>query len=467
MHLKLFISSLMLLLITSCQQSPVPLGGAGTDFQTSQPSSAYPYEGQNQPQSEQVLTQRDGDTGNYRFSGFGENSYSQPSQYPSNIQRGGFNIFGGFGQNAETKVAFLVPLSGKFESLGKAMLNSANLAIFFLDEPNVSIMPIDTKGTPFGAKQAAEEAVSRGAKIILGPVFSRSAKSAITATEGSGVHIISFSNDKTLAETGVFTIGFRPELEVRRIISYALNAGIQDFTTVLPNSNYGATAAETVRLALEGKEASLLRSEIYYVDQKGQARNLYRHTVNAMDGALNSRAERDYIEEEKRYSDEPILYPRGMLVPEGGVRLKEILANLKRSKRFDAEKIRLLGSSLWAEESLEDELLNGAWFAAPDVNKHGAFEAHYKETYGKEAPSIASLAYDGVALAVALSRMSNGNDFSREAITNPRGFIGVDGIFRLEPDGLATRGLAVMEVQNGQAVVIDPAPLRFSEIENF
>ena len=90
-----------------------------------------------------------------------------------------------------------------------------------------------------------------------------------------------------------------------------------------------------------------------------------------------------------------------------------------------------------------------------------------KETYGKEAPSIASLAYDGVALAVALSRMSNGNDFSREAITNPRGFIGVDGIFRLEPDGLATRGLAVMEVQNGQAVVIDPAPLRFSEIENF
>ncbi len=61
-----------------------------------------------------------------------------------------------------------------------------------------------------------------------------------------------------------------------------------------------------------------------------------------------------------------------------------------------------------------------------------------------------------------MSLQKNGQvDFSRTALMNPNGFSGVDGIFRFRKDGIAERGLAVLEYRNGAIVEIDPAPRTF------
>ena len=63
-----------------------------------------------------------------------------------------------------------------------------------------------------------------------------------------------------------------------------------------------------------------------------------------------------------------------------------------------------------------------------------------------------------------LSRSALGPDFAPATLTQPNGFAGIDGIFRLTPEGSVERGLAVLEVQREGAVVIDPAPRRFEEL---
>ena len=70
-------------------------------------------------------------------------------------------------------------------------------------------------------------------------------------------------------------------------------------------------------------------------------------------------------------------------------------------------------------------------------------------------------AYDGVSLAGNLARLKPGGDFSAEAITNPNGWSGVDGIFRFLPDGRSERALAVIEVLSGRGTVVGPAPTTF------
>ena len=75
---------------------------------------------------------------------------------------------------------------------------------------------------------------------------------------------------------------------------------------------------------------------------------------------------------------------------------------------------------------------------------------------------LATLAYDGVALAGHLARLKPGGDFSAEAITNPNGWSGVDGIFRFLPDGRSERALAVIEVQGDRGMVVSPAPTTFA-----
>ena len=66
------------------------------------------------------------------------------------------------------------------------------------------------------------------------------------------------------------------------------------------------------------------------------------------------------------------------------------------------------------------------------------------------------------ALAGHLARLKSGGDFSAEAITNPNGWSGVDGIFRFLPNGRSERALAVIAVQAGPGVVVSPAPTTFA-----
>jgi branched-chain amino acid transport system substrate-binding protein len=46
-------------------------------------------------------------------------------------------------------------------------------------------------------------------------------------------------------------------------------------------------------------------------------------------------------------------------------------------------------------------------------------------------------------------------------LTNPEGFTGATGLFRLRPDGLAEHGLAILEVGQGTARMIEPPPTSF------
>jgi hypothetical protein len=53
---------------------------------------------------------------------------------------------------------------------------------------------------------------------------------------------------------------------------------------------------------------------------------------------------------------------------------------------------------------------------------------------------------------------------SRDALTNPGGFVGVDGIFRLTNDGQSERGYAIMQIGPEGAQVIAPAPATFDQV---
>jgi branched-chain amino acid transport system substrate-binding protein len=57
-----------------------------------------------------------------------------------------------------------------------------------------------------------------------------------------------------------------------------------------------------------------------------------------------------------------------------------------------------------------------------------------------------------------------GEPFSREAILNPRGFVGVDGLFRFTTGGLVQRGLAILEVEPHGNAVVSPAPQSFEDL---
>ena len=361
------------------------------------------------------------------------------------------------------RIALLLPLSGKYKKLGQGMLDAAQLVLFYLDDPNLAIMPYDTKGTSYGASQAAKKAIADGTRIILGPIFSRSARGIAKLAAENDISVVSFSNDRTLADSGVFALGFRPEQQIQKVIRLSLMEGIEDYAAILPNNAFGATAAKTLRETVkEYPGAAVLKTEIYRNDSKRNPMKLVRHARSAAHAVLNKKPPKDFDEEEEVYNENPIKFPRAILVPEGGKRLKEILAILSK-KEVTPDKITLIGSGQWKDIDPTDPLLEGAFFAMPPMEKHREFEAKFIETYGYEAPSIASLAYDALALTATIARMTRGQDFGKQALTNSRGFLGIDGIFRLQENGLTERGFAIMRIEDGEIETYHNAPRSFRQ----
>ncbi len=136
------------------------------------------------------------------------------------------------------------------------------------------------------------------------------------------------------------------------------------------------------------------------------------------------------------------------LLPENGIKTPE--------RQF-------IGLTQWniPPSTLELPGVQGAWFAQPDPAVKARYDARYSEAFGQPPHAISGLAYDGIAAIGALIQTQKSDALTREALTQPQGFVGVSGIFRLNQDGTNERGLAVSTIQNNEVVQIDPAPTNF------
>jgi len=331
------------------------------------------------------------------------------------------------------RVGLLLPLSGNAAGVGQAILNAAQMAAFDVADDRFVLQPYDTQGTPSGAAQAARQAVSQGARILLGPVFSGSARAAAPVAASAGVNLVAFTTDSNAAGGNVFVMGFLVREQVARMVDFAMGEGRSAFGALTPDEPYGQAATQALRQQVALRRLSLVDVRTYAPD----AADL-REPARAL-----------------RSAD-------AILIPDTGDGLRAAVNGLAYVD-IDARRTRYMGTMLWDNPSLwRESALAGGVFPAPPRNTMQTFEAKYRDAFGENPPYLASLGYDAVALAAVLARMPGGARFDRATLTSAAGFSGVAGIFRFRPDGTVERGLSVMEIQPGGNVLeVSPAPLSF------
>lgn len=371
------------------------------------------------------------------------------------------------------RIALLLPLSGREETLGRALLDAALIALFEIGDHRLIILPRDTRGTPEGARAAAEKVLQEGVQLILGPVFSAAVAAAAEPARERGVNIIAFSTDRHVAGNGVYLLGFMPDQQVDRVVEFAARNGIWRFGALAPQTNYGeavVNAMEHSVLRNGGRFAQVERynpdaSEYFepvkrlaHYEQRRKLLLMHRESLEVTDDP----AAKTKLHKAKRRNVAGPLDYQAIMLADGGARLRAI-APLLPFYDIDPKKIRFLGTGLWDEPTLGREpALVGGWFAGPPPEAAAAFAKRFEKIYGYAPPRITSLAYDAAALASVLIQSKAGPDFSATALTQSSGFSGADGIFRFNKDGVAERGLAVIEVQPRGLNVIDRAPLAFT-----
>ena len=337
------------------------------------------------------------------------------------------------------KVALLLPLSGKGSETGQAMLNASQLAIFDLGADTFELIPRDTMGTPDGARAAAQAAIDEGAQLILGPVFAADAKAVTPMALQKGLGVVSFSTDSSVAGGTSFVIGFLPQTQIRQVVDYAAAQGMQRIAIIAPQDAFGDIATSTFDT---------------YIRQ----RNLMNAGIVRYNG--NTGPTPEQLKQLTSKGGAPGTKPfDAVLIAAPGTQSAMISTQLSQAG-LPPSLVKRLGTGLWDQADVARQpSLQGAWYAASSPDMRQNFEARYQQTYGEVAPRLATLAYDATALSIVLAR--SGQPYTRQTLSNPNGFSGIDGIFRFTSEGLVERGLAILEIRNNSSVVVKQAPTSF------
>ena len=354
---------------------------------------------------------------------------------------------GGGGAGIDTKaavpVALLLPSGSgdtNDELLAQSLRQAAQLAISDLNGVKIDLRVYNTGASPDLAGKMATQAVDEGAKIILGPVYAAGANAAAVAVANRGVNVLAFSNNADIAGGNLFVLGPTFSNNANRLASFAASKGKRRILVVSEQTLAGQVGATAIKSAVSRFGGTVAGDISFPYSQTDVVNTVPRIAQQVQAGGVDAL----------------------FLTSDAGGALP-LLAQMLPEQGVNPAVTQFIGLTRWDTPPAAMALpgLQGGWFALPDPNLNTRFRERYATAFGAEPHPIAGLAYDGIAAIGALVKAGRADALNASALTQPSGFVGVNGIFRLRPDGTNERGLAVAQIRDGKVVVIDAAPRSF------
>lgn len=326
-------------------------------------------------------------------------------------------------------VAVIVPLSGSDGGVGQSISNAANLALADTGVRNLKLATYDSAAAG-GAAGAAQRAIAAGAGLILGPLLAADVREVAPVARRADVPVIAFSNDSSVAGSGVYIMGVTPDQSIGRVVEYGRSKGMSRFGALVPGGLYGQRASAAIMTAVRRSGGQVSAMETF--DRSAAS-------VGAAARRMRARGASDAV-----------------LVADTG-RIAALAASSLGG-------MKLLGTELWASDHTlgKTAALRGALYAAAPDARFAQLTTRYRARYARIPYRLGSLGYDAVLLvARAAPGWGSGRPFPARSLVERDGFAGVDGNFRFRRDGIAERLLEVRQVTAAGTVVVAKAATAF------
>lgn len=326
------------------------------------------------------------------------------------------------------RVALLVPMSGANASVGQAIANATTMALLDTNAQNIRITTYDTAA---GAGLAANKAILDGNRLILGPLLAEEVIAVASVARPAKVPMITYSNDSTVADRDVFVLGQVPGQAISRVIGFAQSKGVKSVGAIIPAGAYGQRVSSALTVAARALGVSITGIEAYDRSNTSVTSAVRRLLAKGPVDAL-------------------------LIGDSGRIALMAAPA---------AAGSRLIGTELWNGDAsiAKSPAMRGSWFAAVSDKRFGQFEQSYRTRFGAAPTRLATLGYDSVLLTLNVARgWKPGTLFPTAKLYGRDGFIGLDGVFRFEANGVAERAMEVREVDAGTFLTASPAPAKFN-----
>ena len=225
-----------------------------------------------------------------------------------------------------------------------------------------------------------------------------------------------------------------------------MQSGQSRFAALIPETAYGSIVERALRQELQSKGGQLVAVQRYQRTPQGAAQAATQ-SCRLPQGCSHVGADT-------------------LLIAEGGDMLRA-LGNALTAAGVNPQVTKIVGTSLWDDPATASiDIAVGGWYPGVSPELTNAFNARFRQSYGRDPKRIASLAYDadqpgdcpwpperperaGPEVPVA------------QSLTNSQGFQGSNGLFRFLGNGRNQRGLSILEVTKSGPRVAAPAPSTF------
>jgi ABC-type branched-subunit amino acid transport system substrate-binding protein len=373
---------------------------------------------------------------------------------PHTGQAQSFSTPAGASFNPEVRVGLMVPLSGTLAGVGQSMLHAAQLAVFQQPNDNLRLFPIDSQS----GLEAFSTLQSLNVDLVLGPLLAQTVTAIKPEANRSGIPVIAFSSDRTVAGDEVRLISYSPAQQARLMARFAAQEGKTKVAALVPNTPYGqeVLAAFKDEAAKQGLE--FLKEVTYDPTEKNMSKPMKtlaklkpapsdlqreRNRLEAefkKQGAGMEPARLQRLRELRRLKTDKAVTFDALFLPCAAESLPLITSQLVYND-MDSNSFYLLGTSLWDNpRSLisKGEYMRNAFFPAAAEGPSTAFRNLYAETYGQQPHPLAILAYDGVMLASA----SQG----RHSFSPNHSYQGASGSFHFNSQNLAEHQYDIVQI---------------------
>lgn len=353
------------------------------------------------------------------------------------------------------RAAMLLPLTGKASAMGTAFQQAGMMALFERPDSPLELLFFDTAGTAQGTQKAWEEAKEQSPDIIIGPIFSEEVK-ALKKSDPD-VPVISFTSDSSLMNSDVYTMGVLIPDQITRLIQFACTNGQRRLAVLGPENQAGEMTMNALSETIERCPGMTLTKVSLYpsatVNFDPAIRKIVPEPIDPQ--------KKDLTEEEKELLATPMserVEFDALFIFEDGIKLRQ-LASLLAFYDVTPDVVPFYGLANWQET--RDTNLKGGYYPAVDNRRAHQFSVRYNRTFGSAPPRISSLAYDTVSLVAILAER---RALTQANLTNPLGYNGVDGRFRLHTDGTNERLLKMYQIgPKMRRIVVGEAPEEFPD----